>query len=305
MIAAFAAAALLAPPFAPPDCVTAHWRPRTNGSLVVVLAHARGLWEMSPRGRLIRRLTAAFPGRGDADVALSPDGRLAAYAHSGKHRHGVWVRNLRTGQAHPAFASARDGVTVDKPAWSPDGRQVAFLRGIDGRSPRGDVAAVHPDGSGLRSLGPVSLETFPAPLAWSPNGACIASQSGQIGALNIHVGAAFARAEQGYKVYGTGIPLPGGGHGDTPILATFSADGRQLLVTDAIRDGHRIYAVRMDRPAPVTQPVRGTAVDPLPAPDGKRLAYRRRDGVYVGAIGSRHERRLPHVSQAIAWWARG
>jgi TolB protein len=63
------------------------------------------------------------------------------------------------------------------PSWSPDKRQIAFVRGIpSGKDDRGDTVfrfdlyAVAADGSGLRRLVRGGIDTNSGPPDWSPNG---------------------------------------------------------------------------------------------------------------------------------------
>lgn len=63
----------------------------------------------------------------------------------------------------------------DQPAWSPDGRSIAFRSGVQGLI---DIWVIEADGTGLRNLtdlGPIRIEGFLAERpAWSPDGAWVA-----------------------------------------------------------------------------------------------------------------------------------
>jgi len=66
-----------------------------------------------------------FPG-----VALSPDGRQLAVTQGIAGETQIWIKQLATGTfSRLSF----DVVNADRPAWTPDGRQVAFLATRDGR----------------------------------------------------------------------------------------------------------------------------------------------------------------------------
>jgi Tol biopolymer transport system component len=126
----------------------------------------------------IEKLTSS-PLAGEAKPTWSPDGRSIAFER-GTPRRGccgsrttgsIVVMNLRDGQTS-VIVRMRDAAA---PAWSPDGRWIAFS-GID---PGGnaDLLLVHPDGDGMHVLvsGPGD-DTAPA---WSPDGSSIAFDEGQ------------------------------------------------------------------------------------------------------------------------------
>jgi WD40 repeat protein len=66
--------------------------------------------------------------------SFSPNGNALAYAGPG----GIWVRDLTTGQSQQ-LTHGNDGVS----AWSPDGKLLAFTRGVD-------IWLIGADGSGER-----------------------------------------------------------------------------------------------------------------------------------------------------------
>jgi len=109
------------------------------------------------------------------DGVWSPDGqRIAAVsvAHSPTEAQnttklGLWVTNADGSNARRVAAKATEG----DPAWSPDGRRIAFRRLGIGRA-NSDLYVVNADGSGLRRLtrNAAKLRWF----AWSPDGRTIA-----------------------------------------------------------------------------------------------------------------------------------
>jgi dipeptidyl aminopeptidase/acylaminoacyl peptidase len=110
-----------------------------------------------PAGGGSRRLSAKLP-RGSYGPAFAPDGvRIALTVQRGNSRR---VEILRAGKLR-AIAHGRS------PAWSPDGRWIAFL---SGQKVGSGIFLIHPDGTGLRAIGNRHLELGSNPPAWSPDG---------------------------------------------------------------------------------------------------------------------------------------
>jgi TolB protein len=117
--------------------------------------------------------------------------------------------------------SKEDGAS---PAWSPDGRRIAYSR-------FGDIYVVNVDGSGERLL--VELDGFDDSPTWSPDGRRIAFRSNStISAVDLDGGRARALASPG----GTGLVDPQGqganklavGRGD-PSTPQWSPDGTKIV----------------------------------------------------------------------------
>jgi Tol biopolymer transport system component len=182
---------------APPSYAQPSWSP--DGTRLVfarALGPAGAVVTAGADGKHIRRLskTGAL-----SQVSLSPDGRRIAYVSrgrafvmqsSGKGRHAVgsgadfaWSRDgeelafagSAVGgpiQVVRADGSGRRRVTSGRfdhaPAWSPEGRRLAFTRSarVGGADFLYVVAA---DGTGLQRLGPQGASP-----AWSPDGARLA-----------------------------------------------------------------------------------------------------------------------------------
>ena len=106
---------------------------------------------VSAKGRHARVVVPAPAGR----PAFSPDGRRIAYEGSGPTVRSVWTGD-----------TARRRIITDgeEPDWSPNGRQIAFVR-------FGDIYTISPEGGSPTAVTHTGNAALPA---WSPNGREIA-----------------------------------------------------------------------------------------------------------------------------------
>jgi TolB protein len=132
---------------------------------------------MKSDGSEARRLTSGLT---TSDPAWSPDGRKIAFTRN----EGVGESTTFTdddvfvmdadGEDVEQLTPEQDGVMSGQPAWSPDGSQIAFLRGqsVHSAVPSrfGDLMVMSADGSEVRRLarGPANAPS------WSPDGREIA-----------------------------------------------------------------------------------------------------------------------------------
>jgi TolB protein len=126
------------------------WSP--NGRFIAFTSIRTGLsqiYRMRADGTGQRRLTNAF---GNCDhPAWSPRGTLIAF-HCAMANEKVSV--MRPDGTHVRTLLRRRTSTIDgSPTWSPDGRKIAFTRGLRGPSWRGlGIWTIRPDGRGLRHV---------------------------------------------------------------------------------------------------------------------------------------------------------
>lgn len=94
----------------------------------------------------------------------------------------VWGANVN-GSLHPITTLTTCSVSVNSPAWSPNGNKIAFvsdraLSGADGIGNSNNIWIMNPDGSGLTAL--TSTTGATGNLFWSPDGSTIAFSLGDL-----------------------------------------------------------------------------------------------------------------------------
>jgi TolB protein len=134
----------------------------------ILYVHDGDLWVW--QNGEVRQLTSGATWK---QAAYSPDGSEIAYVYDGPNFNDVWVmtqdgksnRRLTTGQSR----FVEDNVWSMRPAWSPDGRLLAFVS--DANSAYPTLWTVNKDGSGRRPVPQIgaTLEAVDA-VSWSPDG---------------------------------------------------------------------------------------------------------------------------------------
>jgi TolB protein len=200
-----------------------------------------------------RRLSAKLP-HGSFGPSFAPDGkRLALTIQKPDGRHvqilgGGRLRDLARGRA---------------PAWSPDGRWIAFL---SGQTVGSAIFLVHPDGTGLHAIGPRHAELGSSTPAWSPDGRTLVYTRQTRGRT-----ALWAIGADGSRMR----PLVTGHFATQP---SFAPDGRHIAYVGFDGKGRMgIWTVDADgRGARALRVVPGSATRfhyPVYAPDGRSLAF--------------------------------
>lgn len=209
--------------------------------------------------------------------AWSPDGRIAIVRpetpDTGDSK--IYVMNA-DGSGGRRLTS--DTGSESDPAWSPDGRSIAFTRSRDGNS---GIYVINADGTEQRLLMPAAV-TYPAQLAWSPNSEKIAftiehpkAPAAQTRNLEIYVVNADGSGQQRL----TRSPV----RDNDPV---WSPDGRRI----AFESNWQLWVMNADGSGKQRLTRNGVHnFNPAWSPDGKRIAFergRKEREVSNGAAGS-------------------
>jgi serine/threonine protein kinase len=152
----------------------------TGAALVLfTLAGAFLLWRRPWSGRGPAEAVAAVPLTTLPGItrypSFSPDGDRVAFTWSGGHQDNPDVYVQQIGSGSP-FRLTADSANDFNPAWSPDGRWIAFLRS-HAEAGRSEVRLVPALGGPERKLGEIvirgGLSTTPPYLAWCPDTSCL------------------------------------------------------------------------------------------------------------------------------------
>jgi Tol biopolymer transport system component len=140
-------------------------------ALLIASAAVAWLWrsrvEPFPPAR-VAPLTA-LPGYEDS-ATFSPDGQQIAFSWNGEKadNHDIYVKLIGSSELHRLTT---DPAPDWAPAWSPDGRRIAFVRGSS--PPEFALHLVSPLGGPDRKLG--GFPVIPLGLSWSPDGRWLAA----------------------------------------------------------------------------------------------------------------------------------
>lgn len=223
---------------------------------------------------------------GGSSPAWSPDGRRLVFSttscltdwetYISCETGGLVIMNPDTRE----YTEPPEGALGEYPAWSPDGRQIAFVR----RSATGarQLFIMSLDGSPARALMPPGEVFSPS---WSPEGSSI------VFACHLQR-ICFVNADGSGLVelgtYSQGDPTP-----------AWSPDGKQIALATFSGGSSKISLMRPDGTGVVTL---AEGFRPAWSPDGTQLAFSRNDGLYtMNTFGSNVQRFLSGNAGSPVW----
>ena len=242
-----------------------------DGSTVAYAMKSRGSWDIYSQrvGGRNQTPVAADPDRHEESPAFSPNGNLIAF-HEGDADGGVFVVGA-TGEAMRRITSFGA-----HPAWSPDGRQIAFTTEaiVDPASRQGASAlwVVDVAGGAPRRIEGTADAAQPS---WSPSGERIAYWSNTGGQRDIYTVAAAG---------GERVPVVNDSALDW--APAWMPDGRSLVFASNRGGAMNLWRIAVDQssgramgaPEPVTAGVQAALEQASLSRDGRRLVFRSRIG---------------------------
>ncbi len=151
-------------------------RPAAVGLLLVFAAGGVYLYRQSPATEALPLRAVpitSYPGS-ETEPSLSPDGNTVAFSWNGENRDNadIYVKLVSGG---PALRLTTNRARDRLPRWSPDGRQIAFLRSDTADKAGESIMLISPLGGPERKLAQ-SLSSVPwnMGLAWTPDAKSLA-----------------------------------------------------------------------------------------------------------------------------------
>ncbi|MBO9695550.1 MAG: PD40 domain-containing protein [Sphingopyxis sp.] len=290
---AFALAATLA-------CSTSVWAQAAPAAAPAPAADAKAdKWDVNaPPGMATRKVSIAVDEGSWMNVDVAPDGRTIAFDLLGD----IYTMPIEGGTP----TRIAEGLAYEhQPRFSPDGKRIAF---VSDRAGGDNIWLMNRDGSDKRQISKEDFRLLNQP-SWSPDGQFIVAKKHFTTGRSLGTGEVWMYHVSG----GAGVPLvkkPNERHQKELGEPIFAADGKSVFYTRNVTPGP-IFEYAQDSNTDLFHIERyslddgeistaasgpGGAVRPTPSPDGKRLAFVRREGtqskLYVKDLASGAEKKV-------------
>ena len=218
----------------------------------------------------------AFPGE-NGKIAFMSD-RVTATKPEADFE--IFVMNANGSHQRQITFNALDD---EEPAWSPDGRRIAFVRDLDpirGQSDD-DLLTMNADGSKERNLtsSPGVGDSSPG---WSPDGRRIAFLSDRDGDLEVYT----------MRPNGSSVRQLTSNEG-IEFQPNWSPDGRRITFTSDRTDSAEVYVMDADGTNQTSLTAKRGGVFSAWSPDGRKIVYLSGDyDIFTMNADGSHRRRL-------------
>jgi Tol biopolymer transport system component len=201
-------------------------------------------------------------GENPRDLAIAPKGHRLVYSRALRD-YNIWRVGLPAGSSFHAGTASKILASTrleDSPAYSPDGKRIAFSSNRTGFR---QIWVAEADGSN-----PVALTNFALGAAgsprWSPDGQTIVFDARPEGLADIYT----VRVDGGTPRRLTDDPAE-------DQIPCYSADGRWIYFASGRTGRHEIFRIPSDGGKAVQITHKGGAYTPLASPDGEWIYYER------------------------------
>lgn len=256
-------------------------------------------WDVNaPPGLATRKVQLAVDEGSWMNVDVAPDGRTIAFDMLGD----IYTMPIEGGTP----TRIAEGLAYEhQPRFSPDGKRIAF---VSDRAGGDNIWLMNRDGSDKRQISKEDFRLLNQP-SWSPDGQFIVAKKHFTTGRSLGTGEVWMYHVSG----GAGVPLvkkPNERHQKELGEPIFAVDGKSVFYTRNVTPGP-IFEYAQDSNTDLFHIERysledgevstaasgaGGAVRPTPSPDGKRLAFVRREGMqsklYVKDLVSGAEKKV-------------